>query len=66
MAADRLDVTFAALADLTRRAILTRLMRGEASVDGAGGTVRDEPTGNLEISEGVGAGRPGVAVNRER
>ena len=29
---DRLDLTFAALADPTRRAILTRLARGEASV----------------------------------
>ena len=29
---DRLDRTFAALADPTRRAILTRLTRGEASV----------------------------------
>ena len=32
MAADRLSVTFAALADPTRRAILARLARGEASV----------------------------------
>jgi DNA-binding transcriptional ArsR family regulator len=32
MAADRLDATFAALADPTRRAILTRLASGEASV----------------------------------
>src|ERR1700741_1819291 len=31
-AADRLDATFAALADPTRRAILARLTRGEASV----------------------------------
>ena len=30
--ADRLDVTFAALADPTRRAILARLAQGEASV----------------------------------
>jgi DNA-binding transcriptional ArsR family regulator len=30
--ADRLDATFAALADPTRRAILARLMKGEASV----------------------------------
>jgi hypothetical protein len=30
--ADRLDATFAALADPTRRAILTRLASGEASV----------------------------------
>jgi DNA-binding transcriptional ArsR family regulator len=29
---DRLDATFSALADPTRRAILTRLVRGEASV----------------------------------
>jgi DNA-binding transcriptional ArsR family regulator len=33
MAADRLDATFAALADPTRRAILARLMLGEASVN---------------------------------
>ena len=32
MAPDRLDLTFAALADPTRRAILTRLAAGEASV----------------------------------
>src|SRR5919107_398412 len=32
MRADRLDGTFAALADPTRRAILGRLMSGEASV----------------------------------
>ncbi|MEO8466635.1 MAG: metalloregulator ArsR/SmtB family transcription factor [Gammaproteobacteria bacterium] len=31
-ASDRLDVTFIALADPTRRAILARLVRGEASV----------------------------------
>ena len=31
-ASDRLDATFAALADPTRRAILARLARGEASV----------------------------------
>ena len=32
MSPDRLDATFAALADPTRRAILARLARGEASV----------------------------------
>jgi DNA-binding transcriptional ArsR family regulator len=32
MAADQLSVTFAALADPTRRAILARLSQGEASV----------------------------------
>src|SRR5262245_22427945 len=32
LTADRLDATFAALADPTRRAILARLARGEASV----------------------------------
>lgn len=32
LATDRLDATFAALADPTRRAILARLARGEASV----------------------------------
>src|SRR5258705_12001106 len=32
MTPDRLDATFAALADPTRRAILARLMSGEASV----------------------------------
>jgi DNA-binding transcriptional ArsR family regulator len=31
--ADRLDATFAALADPTRRAILARLQKGEASVN---------------------------------
>src|SRR5882672_8109402 len=33
MSPDHLDVTFAALADPTRRAILARLMLGEASVN---------------------------------
>ena len=33
-ALDRLDATFAALADPTRRAILARLARGQASVKG--------------------------------
>lgn len=32
MTADRLDATFAALADPTRRAILARLAKGEATV----------------------------------
>src|SRR5689334_15352928 len=32
MATDQLDLTFAALADPTRRAILTRLAEGEATV----------------------------------
>ena len=32
MSLDRLDITFAALADPTRRAILARLSRGDASV----------------------------------
>ncbi len=32
MISDRLSATFAALADPTRRAILARLMSGEASV----------------------------------
>ena len=31
---DELSVTFAALADPTRRAILARLAQGEATVDG--------------------------------
>jgi DNA-binding transcriptional ArsR family regulator len=33
MPADRLSLTFAALADPTRRSILTRLARGEATVN---------------------------------
>jgi len=33
MSADQLDVTFAALADPTRRAILARLAEGEATVN---------------------------------
>jgi DNA-binding transcriptional ArsR family regulator len=33
MPADRLSLTFAALADPTRRSILTRLSRGEATVN---------------------------------
>src|SRR5881392_1131429 len=33
MQADQLDLTFAALADPTRRAILTRLAEGEATVN---------------------------------
>jgi len=33
VAADRLDITFAALADPTRRAIVARLARGDATVN---------------------------------
>ena len=34
MAKDKLSLTFAALADPTRRAILARLVEGEATVNG--------------------------------
>ena len=53
----RLDATFAALADPTRRAILARLSSGEASVV-ARRAVRDEPAGDLQAPQGAGAGRP--------
>ena len=58
----QLDATFAALADPTRRAILARLATGEASVDGAGRAVRDEPAGDLQAPQGAGAGRPDLAA----
>ena len=37
-----LDATFSALADPTRRAILARLAKGEATSHGADGAVRDD------------------------
>lgn len=40
---DRLSSTFAALADPTRRAILTRLVKGEASVGELGGPFKMTP-----------------------
>jgi DNA-binding transcriptional ArsR family regulator len=64
-ATDRLDRTFAALADPTRRAILTRLAAGEASV-----TKLAEPfemslpavSKHLKVLEGAGL----IARGRER
>ena len=41
----RLDLTFAALADPTRRAILFQLVTGSGHSDGTRRAVRDEPTG---------------------
>ena len=47
MQTDQLSLTFAALADPTRRAILTRLAEGEATVNELARAVRDEPPGDL-------------------
>lgn len=47
MIPDRLDTTFAALADPTRRAILVRLARGEAAV--------------MELAEPFAMSQPGIS-----
>ena len=54
---DPLSVTFAALADPTRRAILARLASGEASVKELGGPVRSQSAGDLEAPPGARARR---------
>ena len=51
-----LDAVFAALADPTRRAILSRLAAGEASVNEIAAPFADEPAGGVEASESAGAG----------
>ena len=54
---NRLDATFLALADPTRRAILARL-RGRRGVgDRARSAIRDEPAGHFEAPEGARARR---------
>ena len=52
----RLDATFAALADPTRRAILARLAKGDASVNGFGKAIHHEPTRDFEALESSGTG----------
>ncbi len=61
IAADRLDSTFAALADPTRRAIVARLARGDATVNELGCAVRDEPAWDLQAPEGARALRADLA-----
>ena len=64
MSPDRLDATFAALADPTRRAILARLASGEASVTELARAVRDEPARDLEAPQGARARRADLARPR--
>ena len=62
MKSDPLSITFSALADPTRRAILARLARGRGDGQRAGGAVRDEPALGVPPSQGAragGAGRQG-------
>jgi DNA-binding transcriptional ArsR family regulator len=57
MAVDRLSTTFAALADPTRRAILERLTRGEASVKELAAPFKISPPGiskHLKVLERAG------------
>ena len=51
MASDQLSVTFAALADPTRRAILSRLAQGEASV--------------TELAKPFDLSRPGISTHQK-
>jgi DNA-binding transcriptional ArsR family regulator len=64
MTPDRLDATFTALADPTRRAILARLASGAASVTELADRLRDEPAGDIKASQGAGARRTDFARSR--
>ncbi len=67
MTADRLDATFAALADPTRRAILARLTSGEASVtDLAAPFAMSQPaiSKHLKVLERAGLISRGRAAQR--
>ena len=57
MSAVRLDATFAALADPTRRAILARLATGEASVRELAEPFAMSQAGDLEAPQGARARR---------
>ena len=57
MAQDQLSLTFAALADPTRRAILARLALGEATVNELAEPFELSLAGRLQASEGAGARR---------
>ena len=57
MPADALSTTLAAIADPTRRAILTRLSRGEATVSELARPFDVSMPGNHQALEGAGAGR---------
>ena len=58
--ADRLGITFAALADPTRRAILSRLTKGEASVNELAAPF-SKPAGHIAASQGPRARRTDLA-----
>lgn len=54
---DRLDITFAALADPTRRGVLERLGRGDASITDLAGSFEITLTGmkkHVRVLEGAG------------
>src|ERR1043165_546489 len=57
MQADTLSLTFAALADPTRRAILKRLGAGARKVEGAVTAIRQERPGGVQASARGGASR---------
>ena len=54
---DRLDATFAALADPTRRAIVARLASGDATVNELAAPFALTPPGHLQAPEGARDGR---------
>ena len=56
MNTDQLTLTFAALADPTRRAILARLAEGEATVNELAEPFPIIAAGGLQAPEGAGAG----------
>ena len=53
VAQDQLDATFTALADPTRRAIVARLARGDATVNELGRPLRPDAARDLQASEGA-------------
>ena len=59
-----LNVTFGALADPTRRAILAKLAQGRGLGAGARRAVRHDAAGDLQAPEGAGARRPDRARPR--
>ena len=60
----RLDATFSALADPTRRAILARLASGEASVNDLVKPFSMSQPGDFQAPQGPGASRPDFARSR--
>ena len=61
VAEELLDATFTALADPTRRAIVTRLARGDATVNELAAPFDMTLPGHLQAPEGARALRPDLA-----